>query len=195
MIVHEWKLGDQVRHAGRPEWGSGQVTAAESVVQDGRPCQRVTVRFDRVGVKVLSTAFAELQPAPAAVSATAEADPLLADGVSPQELLARVPDAATDPFSTPRKRLEATVHLYRFSDRGGSLLDWAAAQTGMKDPLARFSRHELEVLFQRFQFNLDAHLKKLVREMKKADPASLAAVSAAASPAAKQALRRADAVR
>lgn len=195
MIVHEWKLGDQVRHAGRPEWGSGQITAAESVVQDGRPCQRVTVRFDRVGLKVLSTAFAELQAAQALVSPQPTDDPLTADGASPQEVLARVPDAATDPFSTPRKRLEATLHLYRFSDRGGSLLDWAAAQTGLKDPLARFSRHELEMLFQRFQFNLDGHLKKLVREMKKADPAALAAVSATASPAAKQALRRADGVR
>lgn len=194
MIGHEWKSGDQVRHAGRPEWGNGQVTAAESVIQDGRPCQRVTIRFDRVGLKILSTAFAELQPAETIIGpATGANDHPLNDGVSPQEALARVPEAATDPFSTPRKRLEATLGLYRFSDRGGSLLDWAAAQTGLKDPLARFSRHELEMLFQRFQFNLDNHLKKLVREMKKADPTTLTAVTGTASPAAKQALRRVEA--
>ncbi|MCC6678871.1 MAG: DUF3553 domain-containing protein [Phycisphaerales bacterium] len=188
-------MGDHVRHAGRPEWGNGQITAAESVIQDGRACQRVTVRFDRVGLKTLSTAFADLRPAETLVSSEAPTDPLLADGPAVQELLSRVPESATDPFSTPRKRLEATLNLYRFSDRGGSLLDWAAAQTGLKDPLARFSRHELEGLFQKFQFNLDAHLKKLVRDLKKADPATLTALAASASPAAKQALRRADAAR
>lgn len=194
MIGHEWKLGDQVRHAGRPEWGSGLITAAEAVVQDGRPCQRVTVRFDRVGLKTLSTAFADLKPAEAQPAASVDDDPL-AGGTPSKELLTRIPDAATDPFVTPRKRLEATLHLYRFSDRGGSLLDWAAAQTGLKDPLAKFSRHELESHFQRFQYNLDGHLKKLVRELKKLDPAGLAAASAVSSPAAQQALKRADAGR
>lgn len=188
-------MGDRVRHAGKPEWGNGQITAAEAAVQDGRACQRVTIRFDRVGLKTLSTAFADLRPAETLVSTERPADPLLADGAAVHELLSRVPEAASDPFSTPRKRLEATLNLYRFSDRGGSLLDWAAAQTGLKDPLTRFSRHELEDLFQKFQFNLEAHLRKLVREMKKADPAALAAVAASAAPAAKQALRRADAVR
>lgn len=197
MIGSEWKLGDHVRHAGKPEWGNGQITSAEATVQDGRPCQRVTVRFDRVGLKTLSTAFADLRPAETLLTAEAPADPLLAlaDGPAARELLTRLPEAASDPFSTPRKRLEATLNLYRFSDRAGSLLDWAAAQTGLKDPLARFSRHELEVLFQKFQFNLDAHLKKLVRDIKKADPATLAAVAASASPSAKQALKRADALR
>lgn len=188
-------MGDRVRHAGKPEWGNGQVTAAEAVVQDGRACQRITVRFDRVGLKTLSTAFADLRPAETLLTADAPADPLLADEPDPQELLARIPDTATDPFSTPRKRLEVTLGLYRFSDRAGSLLDWAAAQTGLRDPLARFSRHELESHFQKFQFNLDNHLKKLVRELRKADPATLAAVTAAAAPSAKQALRRADAAR
>jgi len=195
VIGSEWKLGDRVRHAGRPEWGNGQVTAAEACMQDGRACQRVTVRFDRVGLKTLSTAFADLRPAETLVSVEAPADPLLADGPAPEELLSRIPEAATDPFVTPRKRLEATLGLYRFSDRGGSLLDWAAAQTGLKDPLARFSRHELEKHFQKFQFNLDAHLRKLVREVKKADPTTFAALTAAAAPAAKQALRRADTAR
>ena len=65
-------------------------------------------------------------------------------GRSPDEVMARLPEAATDPFSGLEARLKATLGLYRFTDQGGSLLDWAAAQSGLKDPLSEFSRHDLE---------------------------------------------------
>jgi hypothetical protein len=65
-------------------------------------------------------------------------------------------------------------------------------QSGLKDPLSRFSRHELEQFFERFKNTLDAHLRKLVFEMKKEDPSGLSEAVAAAAPHAKQALRRAD---
>jgi len=92
-------------------------------------------------------------------------------------------------------RLEATLGLYRFTGAGASLLDWAILQSGLRDPLSRFSRHELEQFFDRFKFNLDSHLKRLVYEMKREDPAGLAELCASAAPSAKQALRRADAGR
>lgn len=198
MSVREWKIGDRVVHATKPEWGIGEVRSAESTVQDGVKCQRLTLRFERAGVKTLSTAFAELRSpdemghTPATMAAEGPtSDPLLGDE-SPEERIVRLPDAATDPFTTPRNRLKATLALYRFSRDGGSLLDWAASQTGMRDPLTRFSRHDLERLFERFRIGLDSHLRRVVGEVRKADPRALTELLASAPEAGQQALRRLD---
>lgn len=58
-----WAFGDRVVHTGCPEWGAGVITQAAKTVQDGKPCQTLTIRFDRAGVKKISTAFAHLVPA------------------------------------------------------------------------------------------------------------------------------------
>jgi hypothetical protein len=187
-------------HAGRPEWGIGEVRSAEATVQDGVHSQRLTIRFERAGVKTLASAFADLRNAeemPALAEHPAEANGdsdwlKHAEAIAPDELMTKVPEAASDPFRSRRGRLESTLALYRFSGSGSSLLDWAAGQSGLKDPLSRFNRHELERFFDRFRTNLDTHLKRLVFELKKEDPAALAEVAAAADPTGKQALRRAD---
>lgn len=198
MSQSDWKLGDRVIHTGRPEWGAGEVRSAETITQDGKRCQRLTIRFDRAGVKTLSTAFADLRPATAATTPPPTEDapePSAEDHGALVRKLGELPEAASDPFRTKRARLETTLGLYRFAGTGSSLLDWAASQTGLKDPLSNFSRHELEQSFERFRFNLDGHLRKLAYELRKEDPAGLAAAAAAALPAAKQALKRADAGR
>jgi hypothetical protein len=184
------------------------VSTAQSITDAGVTSQRLTIRFERAGAKTISTLHAPLTayaPGPADLGARPRSsedasmpvgsDPLSAASDLSPETIARLPDAATDPFSTPRRRLAATLDLYKFSDRGGSLLDWASIQTGLKDPLSRFSRHELEQLFQRFQINLDQHLRRLIRDLKRTDPAVLADASASAVPAAQQALRRCSADR
>src|SRR5215475_864002 len=99
--------------------------------------------------------------------------------------MSRLPDATTDPFTPLSARLKATIDLYRFTDSGGSLLDWAAAQSRLKDPLSRFSRHELEQLFRRFAFVRDEHLKKL-------DAPTLQQMLRAAPSSVQQALKRLD---
>ena len=205
MATRDWKLGDRLMHAGRPEWGVGEVRSAEGTVQDGVKSQRLTIRFERAGVKTLASAYADLRPAdemPQVSTPTETADSngdsgwlQQAEAGALDEIMIRVPEPATDPFRSRKARLEATLTLYRFSGGGSSLLDWAAMQSGLKDPLARFNRHELERFFERFKTALDAHLKRLVYELKKEDPAGLAAVVASATPDAKQALRRADASR
>lgn len=200
MPPTEWKLGDRVIHAGRPEWGLGEVRSAESIVQDGKRCQRVTVRFDRAGVKVLTTAFADLRAAthaPPPPPPDEEPDPGRDDAARADlaRRLGELPEAATDPFRSKKARLETSLGLYRFTGTGASLLDWAASQTGLKDPLSTFSRHDLEQQFERFRVGLDNHIRKLVYELKKEDPAGLASLAAAAEPPAKQALKRADAGR
>lgn len=203
MSASDWSFGDRVMHAKRPEWGAGVVTAAQKIVHEGKPCQRLTVRFDRAGVKTLSTAVAELVPATEAAIASASSQ-AAADaeqeqqwqarlsGGSTEETMTRLPEAVTDPFTSTENRFRATLELYRFTDTGGSLLDWAAAQSGLKDPLSEFSRHDLERLFQRFAFARDEHLKKLAQELRKRDAAALGEMVRAAPAPAQQALRRFD---
>lgn len=196
MSTSDWKVGDRVVHAGRPEWGIGSVTSAEAAMHNGHACQRLGIRFERAGPKVISTAFADLRHPDAAPSL----DKKLSDAAGldgPDHLkaaivLGELPDDATDPFISFKSRLINTLKLYRFTGTGGSLLDWATAQTGIGDPLSRFSRHELEQGFDRFKMNLEQHLRKLVQDAKKKEPESIAAALAVAPPAGQQALKRAD---
>ncbi len=196
MMIREWKTGDKVRHAGKPEWGIGSVVAADGALQDGSRCQRLTVRFERAGSKTLSTAFADIRDADEFFTAPDHVpdDPMLAahDEATVKEALAKVPEPATDPFTTLRKRLQATLDLYKYGESAAGLLDWAARQTGLKDPLSRFSRHELEQIHQRFVANVDQHLRRLLKDARRAEPALIPEALASARPLAKQALRRID---
>ena len=192
-----FQFGDKVIHSGRPEWGLGVVTAVQAATHEGASCQRVTCRFERAGLKTLSTAVADIRPADDESSsppAPGEGD---SDGWLDQiegrdlpERMARLPEPARDPFTTLEARLTATLELYRFSDRAASLLDWAAMQTRLKDPMTRFNRHELEEFFRRFAQNRDEHLRALLLEARKKEPDTIARVSAAATPEARSAMQR-----
>ncbi|HZW08471.1 MAG TPA: DUF3553 domain-containing protein [Phycisphaerales bacterium] len=198
MSESRWESGDRVVHTARPEWGVGKVLDATSLRQDGKDVQRLTIRFDRAGTKTLSTAVAKLAQAdsmPVEVMSRGEAEPddpfAAADRGALLAKLTTLPEAATDPFVTRGRRLEATVALYRFDGRGGSLLDWAAAQTGMTDPLSAFSRHELEEGYGKFRGSLDAHLKKLVLDAAKNERAVLSGLGAKVPPEIRDMLTRA----
>ncbi len=209
MLTKTWSFGDKVVHLERPEWGSGIVTAVAGDSLDGRPCQRLTIRFERAGVKQLLSAIAHLVPASDAPAihpmasneplghASDHDDPLKAAiaGPSAKEVMLKLPQRANDPFTTPRARLEGTLALYRYSEHGGSLLDWASAQSGLKDPMTRFNRHELEDLFKRWTMVRDDHFRKLAGELRKNDPALLADVMKSAPRSAQNALKRFDALR
>ena len=200
-MLHDFKAGDWVIHADKPEWGAGQVLSAEGHVQDGKRCQRLSVRFDRAGLKTLTTLFASLRPsAPGGTSAFTEPKP--DDDLSHKldlktlaDTLTGLPENATDPFTSLPKRVEATLGLFRYTGMGASLLDWATAQTGLRDPLSAFNRHELEQHFQRFRTNVFNHLRRVTADLRKQDPATLAKLEAAAPPGAKQALQKAHALR
>ncbi|MCR9216166.1 MAG: DUF3553 domain-containing protein [bacterium] len=198
MIAQDvFGFGDRVVHAGKPEWGIGVVSSAQNLSQDGKACQRLTIRFERAGLKTLSTAVADIRPADQA-DAPARQIRSESEGATttesngswlqeleagdPAEVMARLPQSCTDPFQSIGNRIKATLGLFRFSDSGGSLLDWAAAQTGMKDPLSRFNRHELEQFFARFQTNRDAHLRRLAAEALKKDPGCLREAAKNAPP-------------
>ena len=79
-----------------------------------------------------------------------------------------LPEAMTDPFASFEKQLDATLDAYRFSTEPRALIEWAVMQTGLNDPLSRYSRPELEQAFPGFARNRDNHLKDLVRRIKQA---------------------------
>jgi len=104
-----------------------------------------------------------------------------------------LPDALSDPFTSDAQRLAATLDQYRFSTEARSLIEWATQQTGLHDPLTKYTRHDLEQAFPRFLRDLDQHLKGLVRTFKhRNDQASLLrARNATRWPAAQKALDKA----
>lgn len=198
----EFKFGDRVVHSSRPEWGTGVVTSATSVTENGKTYQRLSLRFDRAGLKTLSTEFAALRLADEAGGLPArgeEAPAAKVNGSGWLETLeagdlnaamARLPEETRDPFTTMGERIKATLSLYRFTDHGAPLLDWAAMQTGLRDPLTRFNRHELEQFFRRFAVERDQHLKRLLLEAKKNPPPELPDLVAKAPKEARDAMRR-----
>jgi len=193
--VRQFHFGEKVLHASRPEWGAGVITAASPAIHEGTACQRLTVRFERAGLKTVLTAVADIHSAddhaPPAKEAAAPADWL--DEAAARDLpkvMASLPERATDPFASLDARLNATLDLYRFSAQGASLIDWAAMQTGLKDPMSRFSRPELEQLFERFATARDQHLKSILDEARKRNPGLIDSVARSAPEAARIALRR-----
>jgi hypothetical protein len=199
----EFNFGDRVVHALKPEWGTGVVSSAQNVTENGTACQRLTIRFDRAGLKTLSTAFAELRPAdehPSIEAAGAAANSGASGGEvnwleqleagDLTERMIRLPEATRDPFTSLAARIKSTLSLWRFSEQGAPLLDWAAMQTGMKDPLTRFNRHELEQYFKRFATEREGQLKRLLLDAKKHPSPEIDKVKAEAPPSAKDAMRR-----
>jgi hypothetical protein len=86
-------------------------------------------------------------------------------------------------------RLNLTLGLYRFHKSGHSLVDWAVAQSGMADPLTRFTRQELEQLFDRWAYERDVHLSRLLQDARNEQAIVAAAVKTAPKPA-QDAVRR-----
>lgn len=194
----KFTLGDRVIHTGKPEWGSGAVSAASGIKHEGKPCQRLTIRFDRAGLKTISTAFAKIELASEVADSI---KPMLEEHHAPLpiasaghreilEIMTKLPENARDPFATPAQRLEATLSLYRFTSTGGSLIDWAAAQCGLADPMSRFNRHELEDFYRMFEMNLRKHLGKVVRDANSVPAQELVRIAKSAPPAAQQALQK-----
>jgi Protein of unknown function (DUF3553) len=194
MTAAAFTKGEKVVHGTKPEWGIGEILRTESTRHEGTPCQRLTIRFNRAGTKVVSTAVARIEPADRAIETATEfsRDGSWLDAADPEATrlaMAKLPEAATDPFRPFEQRFEATCSLYRFSNEGGSLIDWAAAQTGLPDPLSMFNRTELELFFEKYRLNRDEHLRGLARDYGRKDPAGLERVLAQAPAAAQQALR------
>ena len=109
------------------------------------------------------------------------------------EELSHLPDSLTDPFANLANRLAAVCDSFRFSTEARSLTAWAVAQTGMADPLTKYSRQELEEAFGRYAHKRQMHLQDLVRQIKRQhDPSLLTgAMRSAVHAEARRALQRA----
>ncbi|TVQ51672.1 MAG: DUF3553 domain-containing protein [Phycisphaerales bacterium] len=217
MAEHRFEYGNQVRHVKRPEWGVGAVIKAEDTSVNGEPLQRITVKFPNAGLKRLVSAHALLQRVESkqqgetvgldSASSPDELSTQLAlldrqsdDWLSPVaqrkilEFMTTLPEEIRDPFNSLRKRLVATLNLYRFDRSGRGLIDWAVAQSGLSDPLSRFSRQELEQYFERWVRERDQHLDRLLQQARD-EPGMVREVTAAAPAAAQRVLRRTAAAR
>lgn len=178
---HTFSAGDEVVHPRRPEWGSGVVRLAEAITHQGAPAQRLSVDFARRGRVIINTAVAELMLRGQASMTTTSTSTSGTEGGwlsaleqerqgrrngEPYELW-ELPEAMKDPFSSIERRLLATLDSYRFSTEPRSLTEWAAAQTGLNDPLTKYTRQDLEQAFLRYARDRDAHLKELVLTLKR----------------------------
>ena len=206
MSDHQFQAGDQVRHAQRPEWGVGTVVRVEDLAANAehRREQRLVIRFPNVGLKTLSSAHAPLQRFggdsgdrhPVAVWEKVGEESWLGSVARKkiEEAMVSLPLDARDPFIPLSKRLSFTLDLYRFGRSGRSLSDWAVAQSGLDDPLTRFTRHELEQFFDRWAAERDSHLARLLQGAP-LDPRLVNDALEAAPPQARGAVRRLTAAR
>ncbi|MEE2894567.1 MAG: DUF3553 domain-containing protein [Planctomycetota bacterium] len=175
------KPGEYVRHPGKPEWGVGEVTKVELITRDGQPDRRVWIRFPNEGTKTVLASVAGLEVVEEEGLPRADGDTLL-DRQSthetgwlgqiakqkPEDAMTSLPERTTDPFVPPRGRVQMIFELYRFNRTGGSLIEWAIAQSGLDDPLSRFNRHELEQFFDRWCWERDRALARTIDECRRA---------------------------
>jgi len=198
--------GDVVVHPRKPEWGQGVIVKATNIQHQGRPAQRLIVDFVNHGRVTINTAVAPLLPKEKqlAMSATRTSGShntgssnggwlaTLERSTGGNDVLTRLPDRLSDPFESTKNRLIATLDTYRFTTEARSLLDWAIGQTGLDDPLARYTRHDLELAFPRFARDRDLHLKQLVQTIKRQGRMDLLqeVLNETRLPAARQALQR-----
>lgn len=209
-----WSAGDAVVHPGKPDWGGGTVLDAKPAVHEGTKCQRVTIRFDRVGTKTLLTAFVKLrrvgeppvqkpEPEPAPKrngvppprSQQQTPPPSDEPAADPITLFSELADELTDPFRSADQRLTATLKAYEHTKDGPQLMAWAIAQSGLRDPLALVARTELEQLFDRHRVNLGRHLLALARAMSPSEIRAAGDIAKRAVPEAQRAWAAATARR
>lgn len=208
MIETMYKKGDRVRHPSRPEWGIGVVTKIEVVTRGESTDLRVWVRFPSIGEKTLLASAAALEILDEqGFSNGIHARPSVTDldvakgggwlgSISKKtadDLMTALPGEATDPFCSSQRRLELTLKLYRFDGTPARLVEWSIAQSGLDDPMSRFNRQELEQLYKRWLFNLDAHLLKLLGEFRR-ERVTVDQILLTAPPLAVKAVRRQQAL-
>lgn len=198
-------------HLRRPEWGIGEVYEARLIQHEGRSAQRLVVTFPNRGRVVINTALAPLelqadrplnaQEPSTSMNATqrttsSEGGWLAAlerNGKPRGSELWALPTSFSDPFLSDAQRLHNVLDSFRFGLDARSLIDWAVAQTGLADPLTKYTRHELEQGYQHFARDRELHLRDMVRQLKRQGQHVLLeqAMSRCRIPEARQALSRA----
>lgn len=168
--------GMQVRHRQRPEWGAGTVSRVEQLTRGTTRDQRLWIKFGAAGLKTLLASAADLEvvEGTGAAEHTFAAREIASEGgwlgqiakKRPEQAMSELPPDTTDPFLTPERRLKNLLGLFRF-DGNTKLIDWAVAQSGLDDPLSRFTRIELEAFYKDWSRERDVALYRLVGDFKR----------------------------
>ena len=183
-----FKVGDKVAHPKKPEWGTGVVVDAQPASHNGVEAQRLRVDFANKRNTTINTAIAPLvsgdqlnanhTPMPKGLGqdmsmstntskpGSGWLDELEGSNGGKRELW-DIPDACDDPFSSDEEQLDATLDTFKYSTDPGPLFKWAVVQTGLDDPLTKYTRVELEQAFPRYTRDRDNRLFELVRLMKR----------------------------
>lgn len=207
MNTVPFSVGERVRHPKRPEWGLGSIQRIEVLTVGAKRDQRLWIRFDNAGLKMILASVADLERT-ATLNGTGE-HTLVARELAgetgwlaeiskrkPEEAMTALPPQAADPFIPAARRLEFVLGLYRFDASSARLVDWAVAQSGIGDPLTRFTRHELERFFSDWALERDAQLARLLQDPElRSDPALVRRAMEKAPPSAQVAARRAASIR
>ncbi|MEM9063875.1 MAG: DUF3553 domain-containing protein [Planctomycetota bacterium] len=182
-------VGDEVVHPKKPEWGVGAVTKAEKAVHEGKPCQRLSIRFDRAGMKTVSTAFAALRPAREQAATPTEAA-LDVQGLAMK--LAELPREAIDTRRAGIERVAALLQELATDPEDGDMLAWAIRETGLRDPMSLLSRAELESRLRTRRAAAERELARVLGRLSRPERAQAEAIAAAAPSAAQRAWARAS---
>lgn len=161
-------VGKKVAIPGRADWGIGTVRRVQSSTVNGVLTHRISVQFQH-GTRMLI--------APPARLIEPTDDPKRADagwldsigGRSIDQRLKELPESVTQVLGTIRQRLDAVLPYYALRDEPKVLVRWARGQTGVGDPLSEWSRDELQIAFQAFRNERDAHLRGLGALLKKTE--------------------------
>lgn len=190
LLVTKDLVGRAVRCAARPEWGNGTVLAVRPVIVNGRPAHRVSIQF-AAGHRVLMVPPARLIGPQALSEEEAPATWIeTIAGRTPDDRLRLLPASATEVLGAPAVRVAALAPLYEIDpDSEKELLRWARSQTGVPDPLTRWTRDELQSAFRAFCIERDDHLRGLLATVKQArGQDAVDEALAAAPPAARGAM-------
>ena len=184
-----FKVGDKVAHPKKPEWGTGIVVDAQPASHDGIAAQRLRIDFANKRNTTLNTAVAPLvsgeqinksmNPTPKGLGQDMSMstntgnkptagwlDDLEGANGGKRELW-DLPDGCDDPFSSDEEQLDVTLDTFKYSTDPGPLFQWAVVQTGLDDPLTKYTRVELEQAFPRYTRDRDNRLFELVRLLKR----------------------------
>lgn len=162
-------VGRTVQVAARPEWGAGTVLRVQSTSAAGQPQHRVSIQF-AVGHKQLLIPPGRL----VAPSAEPERTPGWIDavaGATVDDRLRRLPAEATQVLGTLAQRLAALAPYFGVGDDERSLMRWARAQTGVGDPLSRWTRDELSAALEQFRRHRDSYARELIANARAASGA------------------------
>jgi hypothetical protein len=181
--VVTYRRSDRVVHPKRPEWGVGVVNQVDLVTQDGRQVQRLTVTFEHHGRVVINTAIAPLLPAgdrtqdanpsmnatrtPTSASDGGWLAALERNGKPKGSELWALPTSFSDPFVNDATRLDSVLDSFRFGVDARGLIDWAIGQTGLSDPLSKYTRHDLEQAYQHYARDRELLMREMVRNLKR----------------------------